>query len=505
MTNQKLSREKYSKYKFDFRHLTILVIVLIIFQIALAFIQKSSLNNFLNDTQQWYQRHSAERLALITSTSMELLFENMFFNKNITLIHEQKLTASFNVIFKQQLLQKDVQEICLILIKKNQVHVIDNGQMLYSFFTNNLSPFENSSYNHKEAVRLFLDIKDKMKKSEIIYSSVENKKTFNIFVPFVPNGEYLGVMYMKITPDFSFLTNEVSSSFDKVAVIYSTLILIGLIAIYMASSRAVSERNKVQELLFQEHKEKLKEQIRYEKESLFTKRIYHTHHKAEKIMGFIKEDLRQMQSENIEEIKKRVTTYSNFISRIIYDMKWYDQPINTIINPIFNTDVNAVIKFIVHHLFLRISSKNDMFDFELNLDDKLPTVHVNEFIVWEILEPLIQNSIDHGGKRHIKITISSKYDAEKDSSLIIISDSGIGIHQELLKIGENGLKKLFNENESTKIIDGTNSGYGCYIAYQMAVEKCGWQLNAENIIDSGAKFTITILNHWRKHESKFYN
>ena len=36
----------------------------------------------------------------------------------------------------------------------------------------------------------------------------------------------------------------------------------------------------------------LTKQITYEKELIFTKRIYHTHHKAEKIMGFIKEDLR---------------------------------------------------------------------------------------------------------------------------------------------------------------------------------------------------------------------
>ena len=39
----------------------------------------------------------------------------------------------------------------------------------------------------------------------------------------------------------------------------------------------------------------MKKQIRLEKESLFTRRIYHTHHKAEKIMGFIKEDVRRME------------------------------------------------------------------------------------------------------------------------------------------------------------------------------------------------------------------
>ena len=483
-------KAKYKKYRFEFRHLTVLVIVLIIFQVVLSFVQKSSLNKFLNDTQQWYQRHSAERLALITSTSMELLFENMFFNKNISHMHEQKLAASFNVIFKQQLLQKDVQDICLILIKDDKLYVIDNGLMLFSFFSDNLSDFHSLDDNHAEAVKLFLQIKERMKNSEVIYSTLEDR-TFNIFVPFVPNGEYLGVMFMKITPDFSFITNEVGSSFDKVAAIYSSLILIGLIAIYLVSSRAVQERNQAQQLLFVEHEENLKKQIRHEKESLFTKRIYHTHHKAEKIMGFIKEDLRQMNYDNMEETKSRVTTYSNFISRIIYDMKWYDQPVNTIVNPIFHCNINSVIRFMVQHLFLRISSRNEMFNFHLSLDDALPFVHVNEFIVWEILEPLIQNSIDHGGKRHININISTCFNAGSNISEIIIADNGVGINPDLLITDEKGLKKIFHENESTKKIEGANSGYGCYIAYQMAVEKCGWNLDAENTTEGGAKFTIT--------------
>jgi hypothetical protein len=95
-----------------------------------------------------------------------------------------------------------------------------------------------------------------------------------------------------------------------------------------------------------------------EKESLFTKRIYHTHHKAEKIMGFIKNDVRTMNSENLGQLKQRVITYSNFISRIIYDMKWYDQDINTIVNPVFHSNINAIIEFIVQNVFLRISSHN---------------------------------------------------------------------------------------------------------------------------------------------------
>ena len=246
-----------------------------------------------------------------------------------------------------------------------------------------------------------------MRSSEVIYSSLQNQKTYNILVPFVPDGEYLGVMYMKITPDFSFLTEEIGANFDKFSLIYSFLIFMGLIAIFLVSSQAVKERNDAQEKLFEEHKDLIKKEIRYEKESIFTKRIYHTHHKAEKIIGFIKEDVRQMHPENLEDLKKRVITYSNFISRIIYDMKWYDQQINTIINPMFRTDINKVLEFIIKHVFLRISSKNDMFEFELDLDSCIPNVHVNEFVVWEILEPLIQNSIDHGNKRLIKIKIET--------------------------------------------------------------------------------------------------
>jgi hypothetical protein len=486
--------DKYSKYKFEFRHLTILVSILIVFQIALSIVQKSSLNNFLNNNQEWYQRHSAERLGLVTSTSLELLVENMFINKGLSALHERKLAASFNVVFKQQLLQKDVKEICLILTKDKKTYIIDDGQQLYNFFSNNIDSSNADNRNHREAMRLYSQIGENLKKSEVLYSSLTDKKTFNIFVPFVPDGEYTGVMYMKITPDFSLITNEISYDFDKVAIIYSTLIVFGLIAIYYVSSKAVNERNAAQEQLYKEHEENLMKQIRHEKESLFTKRIYHTHHKAEKIMGFIKDDVRQMNGENIETMKSRVVTYSNFISRIIYDMKWYDQPINTIINPIFNCDINGVIDFIVKHLFLRISSRNDMFDIVLELDKNLPTVHVNEFVVWEILEPLIQNSIDHGGKRHIIIKIATLYDEISRHSQIIITDTGNGITEDLLTVGEKGIKKLFNENESTKKLDGANSGYGCYIAYQMAVERCGWKINADNQPSGGARFIINIPN-----------
>lgn len=486
---------KFSQYKFEIRHITVFFTVLIIFQIVIALVQKSVLDDFLGETHAWYRKYSAERLAIITSTSMELLFENLFLHKTNTERQNNEIIYSFNVIFKQQLLQKSVEDIFLILNKNHRLYVIDSGQKLHSFLNNTLLPYENTKDSHTEGIDLYISEKEKLKSEEVISSSLKGKNTFNILVPFVPDGEYIGVMYMRITPDFSFLTEEVSSNFSKVAIVYTTLIFIGLIAIFLVSSQAVKERNEAQTKLYQEHEENLKSQIRLEKESLFTKRIYHTHHKAEKIIGFIKSDVRQMNNDNLAQLKGRVITYSNFISRIIYDMKWYDHDINTIVNPMFHTNINDVIKFIVKNVFLRLSSKNEMFDFTFDLDENLPFVRVNEFVVWEILEPLMQNSIDHGGKKSIKISVSTKYDKNTNISYLTIADDGIGIKEDLLQIGEQGIKKIFLENESTKKIEGTNSGYGCFIAYQMAVERCGWELDAENLPEGGCKFTITIKNN----------
>jgi anti-sigma regulatory factor (Ser/Thr protein kinase) len=485
---------KISQYKFEIKHITVFFIVLIMFQIIVAFVQKASLDDFLSETQAWYRKYSAERLAIVTSTSMELLFENSFLHKNSVNPESKDIVYSFNVIFKQQMLQQSVEDIFLILNKGHRLYVIDSGQKLHAYLTGTLEPYETRHTSHTEGVDLYLSEKDKMKSAEVIFSSLKNQNTFNILVPFVPDGEYIGVMYMRVTPDFSFLTGEVTSNFNKVAIVYSSLILAGLIAIFIVSSQAVRERNEAQAKFFEEHEENIKQQIRFEKESLFTKRIYHTHHKAEKIIGFIKEDVRQMNNENLNELRARVITYSNFISRIIYDMKWYDHQINTIINPMFHTSINECIRFIVRNIFLRLSSKNEMFEFELDLDEKLPFVHVNEFVVWEILEPLIQNSIDHGNKKSVKITIRTRYNKEENASCITISDTGVGIKEELLEKGEKGIKKLFLENESTKKIEGANSGYGCFIAYQMAVGRCGWELDAENLEESGCAFTIRITH-----------
>jgi len=491
MLKQKLLK-KYSQYRFEISHITIFFTVLIIFQIVVTFIQKSSINDLLVQTQKWYQKDAAERLAIVTTTSLELMAENMLFQKQLVESEERKIISSLNVIFRQQLIQGSVQDISLILTKKHRLYVIDSGQQFNDYLKNTLVPYTSDMIKHKEGVDLFLSKKETMRSQEVIYGTLDGENAVQILVPFVPNGEYLGVLYMKIKPNFSFITTEVTDSLNYVTLLYSGLIFLGLLSIFIVSSQAVKERNEAQEHLYEEHEENIKKEIRLEKESLFTKRIYHTHHKAEKIIGFIKEDVRKIESDDF--LKKRIITYSNFISRIMYDMKWYDQPINTIVNPMFRTNINEVTQFILDYVFLRISSKNEMFEFNTDFDKKMPFVPINEFVIWEILEPLIQNSIDHGKKQQVIISISTKYDEATRKSVLTISDTGVGIKPELLEIGDNGIKRIFLENESTKIVTTSGAGYGCYIAYQMAVGKCGWEMDAENLDTGGCRFTMKIAH-----------
>lgn len=482
---------RLKKYHFEFRHITVILFILVVFQIIFSLVQKSSLENFLEKTQKWYQKESAERIANLSTISLELLMENILNTDNINYEAQTKTIESFNIIFSQHLLEKHVQLSGLIVLHKGKPVVINDGKVLYEYLTESIDDNLEVRNDFEQAVKIFAENQKILKDQEQIFSLQSPEQTFHVLVPLVPHGEFLGVFYMKNTPNFSFITQDVLSGYNEVAIVYSVLILFGLLAMYLISSYSVKQRDHAQKLYFEEQEEHLKDSIMHEKESLFTKRIYHTHHKAEKVMGFIKEDLRGLTDDNMEEVKERVIKYSNFISRVIYDMKWYDPPIHTIRNSMFSTDVNEVIEFLVKYLFLRISSFTEIFEFKLNLDENFPKVAINEFVIWEILEPLIQNSIDHGNLEKLLITISTMFDKNNNISTITIKDNGIGIDQNLISENENGVKKIFLENISTKSSGNQNRGYGCYIAHQIATQRCGWKLDINNVEEGGCEIKIT--------------
>ena len=255
------------------------------------------------------------------------------------------------------------------------------------------------------------------------------------------------------------------------------------------------EREETKKLRYQERERKLKEHNNLQKEALIAKLIYHTHHKAEKVMGFINEDLSALTDSNAEQTKYKVTKYANFISRVIYDMKWYDPPVQTIRNPIFRINLNELIEFIVNNIFLRVSNISNNYEFKLDLDKELPIVNVNEFVIWEIIEPLIQNAIDHSEDKKITIFISTKFLPELKKSELKIADDGSGISQGLLEEDENGIKQIFLENVTTKQESQKPSGYGCYIAHEIATQRCGWSLDVRNLEAGGCEFTVTIPHY----------
>jgi len=483
-------RESLRRYHFEFRHLTILFIVLIVFQLAVSFVHRNSVQQFLTETQAWYQKDSAERLANLTSTSLELLLESRAPRGTAGESEERKLIQGFNIIFSQQLLHQNVQEVCLLVVSGDSVIAIDDGAALYALLVEHARAVAPSPALHAKAVAMYAGLRSQMQDSEQSHTIVEGTETFHTFVPFVPRGEYIGALYMKNTPDFAFITRDLISSYGQTTATYLALIFFGLIATYYISSYTLRERNQAQAMLFEQQKKHLAEQIKYQNELLFTKRIYHTHHKAEKIMGFIKEDLRNLTAENTEEVRRRITKYSNFIARVIYDMKWYDPPLQTIRGPLFRTDLNDVLRFLVENVFLRVTKNGGACRFDFALDEALPPVPVNEFVVWEAFEPIIQNCVEHAGVALLRVSLQTRYEPAEGRTVVTIADNGKGMAPVRLEQEERGVKLLFREHSSTKSAGGEHGGYGCYIAYEIATQRCGWTLDVENA--GGSRFTFVI-------------
>jgi len=482
--------EKLRKYHFELRHVMVIFIILATVQLLISIVQKYSIQDFLEEAQKSYQEDTAERLANLTTTSLEMILETApeLIDDEQT---SQKITEAINIILSQQLLLRHVQDVLVIVSCNGTDYAIDSGKTLYEYFFKGHCMTNGIEAPNQNVLHIFENLKSKIIDTEEIQSILEGKQTFHVFVPLVPKGEIAGSVYMKISPDFTFITREILTSYNITNLIFSGLILFGLLAMFYISSYTLRERDTANQLLFTERENQLKERINFQKEALFTKRIYYTHHKAEKVMGFIKQDLKQITASNIEEIKYRLTRYANFISRVIYDMKWFDPPIQVIRNPMFKTDLNDVIEFLIKNICLRNASNASSYKFVMNLDKSLPIVNINEFVVWEILEPLFQNSMDHNENNDITITVTTKYSQKKNESKIFIADDGLGISQNLLQENEDGRKNIFMEDVSTKDIR-SNSGYGCYLAYEIAKERCGWDLDAENVEGGGCRFILTI-------------
>ena len=238
--------ESFKKYHFEIRHLTVFLIVLILFQLVVSFVNKTSMQKFIVKTQEWYQQDSAERIANLTATSLELLLESNSQNQKLSKTDIRKTVQNLNIIFSQHLLHQNVQEICLLVSNDSSIAAIDDGLVLYDYAFNNLKDIPPPQMPHADAIRLYKRLKDTIAATEQIHTILEGKQTFHIFVPFVPRGEYVGSVYMKNTPDFSIIAKEMISNYDEISATYAALIIFGLLAMFYVSSYTLKERNKTQ-------------------------------------------------------------------------------------------------------------------------------------------------------------------------------------------------------------------------------------------------------------------
>lgn len=481
-------RTKIGQYHFEIRHILVLVVVIILFQLVLSYIHSVSVQNVLSKTMELYRQDSAERIAHQTATALEVLLDQSLSNPG----SRQQTTQSINIILNQQILQKNVDDICIVLEKEGKVIILEDGAAFYDFIYRSESVITSIPPRYRHVKEYYLAKRDEIISNEQIITQIRGSHEFQVLVPFVPKGEYIGALYVQMTPDIAGITEEISTVYNESGALFTALILFGLLAMFYISSFTVKERDYALTLLFREREGQIRQRIIHEKESQFTRRIYHAHHKAEKIMGFINEEIHGLSRENIDEFRMKVNKYARFVSRVIYDMKSVEPPIHIIRGSMFNTDVNAVIDFLVNHIFMRVFERRSSFRFELHPDPELKPININEYVIWQILEPLIQNSIDHNPQSDLVINITTRRHQDGTHGLIIISDNGRGIDTELLKIDPaTGMQELFKENVSTKN-NPNESGYGCYIAYEMAVRRCGWQIRAENRSEGGCQFILTI-------------
>jgi hypothetical protein len=122
--------ETVRSYPFQVKHISVLFIIIVAFQIIVSILHKTSLEKFLHNTQTWYQQDSAERLANLTATSLELLLETKGQEQNMNERDATSLVLGLNIILSQQVLNQNVKEVCILVPGRDTVHAIDEGHAL---------------------------------------------------------------------------------------------------------------------------------------------------------------------------------------------------------------------------------------------------------------------------------------------------------------------------------------------------------------------------------------
>ena len=166
--------DKFKKYHFELKHLFVLFIVLIIFLVLVSFVQKTSLQGLLLSTQDWYQQDSAEKMANLTATSLELLMETTGRAEYHTPEEKQNIIQAFNILLSQQKLQQNIEEICILVNTGKALAAIESGQVLYEYFFEQKTDITSAKSEDQQSLILYKNkLQELMIQNEQIYSVPE--------------------------------------------------------------------------------------------------------------------------------------------------------------------------------------------------------------------------------------------------------------------------------------------------------------------------------------------
>ena len=104
---------RIKKYRFEFYHFIILIVIISISQITLSYINTRSTQKLIGKSIDIYRWDTAERIADLTTTSLELLMQS----SNISSEDAEDFSSvveALDFILSQQRLQKNIEDIFLL-------------------------------------------------------------------------------------------------------------------------------------------------------------------------------------------------------------------------------------------------------------------------------------------------------------------------------------------------------------------------------------------------------
>jgi signal transduction histidine kinase len=104
--------------------------------------------------------------------------------------------------------------------------------------------------------------------------------------------------------------------------------------------------------------------------------------------------------------------------------------------------------------------------------------------MYQILNNLVNNSLKHGFEHRESGTISIMVNQADDNIIIIYTDNGKGIDDEILE-------KIYDPFVTTKRNSGGN-GLGMHIVFNLITQLFKGKIECQSSIDNGVKFTITL-------------